>query len=390
MVIGLIFSLWSCNSAKTTDTVIFEEKAGISRGLEYVKITLADHYEEVIFLKETLSGKLIRGEKLNGDNEITDSSSYVFPISIKANEKKTYKISNATQELKSSKLNIIGKGMALKIENEHFIADFNTNKAKVKKGLYPGQLSGIFIKNKNVLLQRSLNNMHWAPNFQKEGLEYKTIGHVNSKNAKVTQTNSYLFEMIKTGSVKDYEEIDLFGQYNFFVGLPYFIYTSTISTNKDVELKLLRNDEMTIDSLFTHLVYSNTEGKTEQMDLYNMVRFDSLTKAPLADHIKWVGFINKSFGYGLISIRLAYNNKNTTAIESPLYQQHTKISASRGNGRYWNRRLIHEHNTLVPKGSKYYEKNAYLVIDNLEDISGQINYYYQCLKNPITVSYSSE
>ena len=386
----MMIFLGACNTPKNSGEVVFEEKAGISRNLEYVKITLADHHEKVLFLKETSTGNLIRGEKLNDKTSSNDSSSYVFPISINANGTKTYSVSSSNQELESLPLNINGEGMAIKIENDYFIADFNTNEAKVKKGLYPGQLSGIFIKNKNVLLKRNHNNMHWAPNFQKEGLEYKTIGHVNSKNATITQNNSYTFEMIKTGNVKDYEEIDLFGQYNFFAGLPYFEYTSTISFNKDVELILLRNDEMTIDSLFTHLIYQDSSGKNGKMDLYNMVKFDSLTKAPLADNINWVGFINEPLGYGLVSLRLAYDNKNTTGIESPLYQQHTKISLSGGNGRYWNRRLIHDHNTLVPKGSKYYEKNVYLVIDDLNDVSNQINYYYKCLKSPIVVSYLPE
>ncbi len=280
--------------------------------------------------------------------------------------------------------------MAIKVENEYFIADFNTTEAKSNMGLFPGQLSGIFIKNRDMLLKRGHINMHWAPNFQKEGMDYKTIGHVNSANAKIGQNNSYMLELTKSGNVINYEEIDLFGQYNFFAGLPYFEYTSTMTFNKDVVLMLLRNDEMTIDSLFTHLVYPNASGKATLLPLYDIVKFDSLTETPLADDIDWLGFINKPLNYGLISLRLGYDNRNIYGLESPLYQEHTKISTSSGNGRYWNRRLIHEHKTLVPKGSKYYERNAYLVVDDLNKIERQVDYYFNCLKNPIQVSYTSE
>ena len=384
MTISIFVSLWSCN--EVSNKIVFEEKAGVTRNLEYVTISLAQHNEEVLFLEDVANGSIIRGEKLNHDKSAIDLSTYIFPMSIKAYEKKTFAVTSPNQKSETQKLRVTGKDVSIKIENDFFIADFNTNKSKEENGLFPGQLAGIFIKKKNVLIKRGHINMHWAPNFQKEGLDYKTIGHVNSNRAKITQKNSYLLEMIKTGKVRNYEEIDLYGRYNFFNGLPYFIYNSTMSFNKDVELMLLRNDEMTMDSLYTHLIFPDSKGNLSEMPLYNMVKFDSLTKAPLEDNISWVGFINKKIGYGLVSLRLSYDNTNQEGKESPLFEPHTKISASSGNGRYWNRRLIHEHNTLVPKGSEYHEKNAYLIIDDLDDITGQINHYMQRLKSPITVS----
>jgi hypothetical protein len=388
MIFAIFIGLCACN--EVSNKVVFEEKAGVNRNLDYVIVSLANHNEEVLLLEDVANGSIIRGEKLKHEMSAEDLGTYIFPISIKAFEKRTFLVSSSNSEIETSKLDVTGKDVSIKIENEFFIADFNTNKAKEENGLYPGQLAGIFIKKKNVLIRRGHINMHWAPNFQKEGLDYKTIGHVNSNNAKITQKNSYMLEMIKIGSVVDYEEIDLFGQYNFFDGLPYFVYTSTMSFNKDVELMLLRNDEMTMDSLFTHLIYPDSKGNAAEMPLYNMVKFDSLTKSPLADDINWVGFINKKIGYGLVSLRLSYNNTNQEGKKSPLFEPHTKISASSGNGRYWNRRLIHEHNTLVPKGSVYYEENAYLVLDDLDDIAGQINHYINRLKSPIVVSHLSE
>jgi len=388
MIFAIFIGLCACD--EVSNKVVFEEKAGVNRNLDYVIVSLANHNEEVLLLEDVANGSIIRGEKLKHEMSAEDLSTYIFPISIKAFEKRTFLVSSSNSEIETSKLDVTGKDVSIKIENEFFIADFSTNKAKEENGLYPGQLAGIFIKKKNVLIRRGHINMHWAPNFQKEGLDYKTIGHVNSNNAKITQKNSYMLEMVKIGSVYNYEEIDLYGKYNFFDGLPYFVYTSTISFNKDVELMLLRNDEMTMDSLFTHLIYPNSKGNAAEMPLYNMVKFDSLTKSPLADDINWVGFINKKIGYGLVSLRLSYNNTNQEGKKSPLFEPHTKISASSGNGRYWNRRLIHEHNTLVPKGSEYYEENAYLILDDLDDIAGQINHYIKRLKSPIVVSRLSE
>lgn len=232
--------------------------------------------------------------------------------------------------------------------------------------------------------------MHWSPNFQKEGMDYKTIGHLNSENTEITQKNPYMVQMVKTGSVQGYEEIDLFGNYIFFSELPYFTYSSTMNITRNVNLYLLRNDEMTMDSLFTHLVYPDISGKVVDMPLYDRVKLDSLTNAPLRDNIDWVGFINKSAGYGLVSIRLSYDNRNLEGKKSPLFDQQTKISVGSKNGRYWNRRLINEKNTFVPMGSRYYEQVAYLVLDDLSKLDKQIDHYVESLNNPIFVSVSSK
>ena len=385
----LTIILSGCENSQHSEKIVVEEKFGLSRNLEYVKVTLSNYHEKELFLEDSASGDLILAEKLNAYNASIDSTSYIFPISIEANEKRTFYIVSAEKDFTLPYFKISGKDMSITVENEYFEADFSITGTKSKMGLFPGQLAGIFIKNRDVLLKRGHINMHWAPNFQKEGRDYKTIGHANLRNAKISQNNSYMMEMTKRGRVVNYEEIDLFGQYNFYAGLPYFEYTSTMTFNEETELTLLRNDEMTIDSLFTHLVYPNKSGEASLLPLYDMVKFDSLTKAPLAHDINWIGFINKPLNYGLISLRLEYDNRNLLGIESPLYQEHTKISASSGNGRYWNRRLINEHKTHVPKGSKYHEKNAYLVIDDLDNMERHLDYYMNRLKKPIEVSYST-
>ena len=388
-ILSIVALMNCCNSQKNIK-VVFEEKAGISRNLEYVKVNIADYTKKVLVLQEVLSGDVIYGIRLDQAITPNDSTSYIFPISIKANERKVYTPTVLSDELEySEELEITGSGMSIIIENKHFIADFNTDKEKTEMGLYPGQLATLQLKNKNVLYKRLENDIHWAPNFQKEGLDYKTIGHLNLQNTKVSQNNPYMFEMSKSGTVSNYEEIDVFGQYNFFAGLPYFIYKSKMTFNRDTELFLLRNDEMTMDSLFTHLIYPEVSGEVAQMSLYNKSKFDSLAKAPLSDDIEWLGFVNKTKGYAFLSIRLEYNNKNLLGNDSPLYKAHTKISSGQNNGRYWNRRLIHDHNTPIPKGSAYYEKNAYLVLDNLDEIESQIAYYIKSLNNPILVFHPS-
>ncbi|MEZ4810715.1 MAG: hypothetical protein R2819_10170 [Allomuricauda sp.] len=394
--ICLVVLLLGCGNVRKKEEIVLTETEGIPRQLEYVTIKSANHHAESLFLKDVATGDVIRGEKLAQENPDQDTTSYIFPISISANAKRTFSVldSDPDQNEKPEEhpLQVSGENMAITVENEYFVADFNTNSSKAKKGLYPGQLAGIFIKKKNVLLKREQNNMHWAPNFQKEQSgDYKTIGHANLDHAKITQNNPYKLEMVKEGRVEGYEEIDLWGKYEFFAGLPYFMYSSTMSFNEDANLFLLRNNEMTMDKLFTHLVFPDSTGKNKEIILYGDEKeLDSLANAPLAHDIHWVGFINKPLGYGLISLQLYSDNTHKNGGESTLFGHNMKMTKSMNEGRYWDRRLIDNHNTLVSKGSTYREKNAYLVLDDLDDIDGKIANYFKCLSHPIVIQYPSE
>lgn len=386
----VVLTLCSCTNSKNEVKVVFKETAGVDRSLEYVEIKMNHRNEGKLFLQDVLSGDLIIGERLSSKTSERDSSSYILPISIRANETKTFTVVDAKDTFPDGKIGLAGEGVAVQIENDYFVADFTTTASKRDKGLHPGQLAGIFIKNRDVLLQRSDIDMHWSPNFQKEGMNYKTMGHLDTKKARIVQRNPYIVQLEKSGTVPEYEEIDLFGTYTFFSGLPYFLFTSTMTFNQNVDLFLLRNDEMTMDSLFTHLVYPKSDDVFSTLPLYDSKKLDSLTQSPLKDDIDWLGFINESEGYGLFSIRLDYDNRNLKGGQSPLFEPHTKISTGRKNGRYWNRRLINEKTTHVPKGSRYHERLAYLVLDDLTGFDKKIKEYMVSLKNPVNVVYQKE
>jgi hypothetical protein len=142
---------------------------------------------------------------------------------------------------------------------------------------------------------------------------------------------------------------------------------------------------MTMDSLFTHVAYEKANGGTARLQLYTS-ELDSLDSKPIPDDTGFVAFYNTNFGYGLASIRLEYDNTNAEGSVSPLLNHHTKISRAANNGRYWNRVLI-DSATTVPKGSKYHEKNAYLVFKVGKEIpEEEILYHAERLRNPLTVT----
>ncbi|NIT55069.1 MAG: hypothetical protein GWN00_02120, partial [Aliifodinibius sp.] len=61
----------------------------------------------------------------------------------------------------------------------------------------------------------------------------------------------YVIQTIRQDAAPDHPEILLTASYEFYAGKPYFKFYSCMEMLKDVWLELLRNDEMTMDSLFT-------------------------------------------------------------------------------------------------------------------------------------------
>ncbi len=252
-------------------------------------------------------------------------------------------------------LKIEGTDLNLKVENEYFIADLTDVKATSENGLGAGQLAGLILKQfDNQLLERSHINMHWSPSFQREGQDYKTFGHMKEDSVLIEQ-GPYRLSIFRSGTVPGFDAIRLNVEYQFFAGLPYFSFTSEIIAEDSLEVILLRNDEMTMDSLFTHVRFPRPSGEIKTVPMYDGFSIESLGKDPIRDDADWLYFYNEHHSYAFGSIRLNYDNKNLDGRSSALYKEHTKITNASNGGRYWNRLLVHDQKTLVPRGSRYFE-----------------------------------
>ena len=380
----------SCAGKNPILTFEVKETKGIERNLEYVEIhwnaKLKPKQEDIfsaIGPEGSYEGQILKVEEENGKGY---GITAIFPVSVKAYGTKSYSVISGPSKLKS-KLLVKGSGPALNIENEDFIADLTANTLNPEDSLSPGQIKSLILKDHpDEFLKRSNINIHWSPNFQGTGREYRTLSHLIKPEIAQSDIGSYKTTIHKEGTIADYPEIKLNATYEFYAGMPYFLFTSEILVEKDIELYLLRNDEMTLDSLFTHVIYKNPSKKEEEKPLYEKSTFNYLHDHPIKDDALWLAFYNKDRHFALGSIRLQYDNRNLSGGRSPLYMPHTKITAvTADGGRYWNRRLIHEKDTLVPKGSKYFEKNAYFILGDGTGLEKEINNLYDKLHNPLEV-----
>ncbi|MDZ7765954.1 MAG: hypothetical protein U5K00_16310 [Melioribacteraceae bacterium] len=292
------------------------------------------------------------------------------------------KIKNVVTDLKLS-----GEGLDLIINNNFYRANLSKSNQSEAKNYDSGQLCDLLIKGKfNQLLFRTENRMHWAPNFQKPGMEYyNTIAGWQNPKRYIVNKGPYLISTQRQDSAPDVPEILLTTDYFFYAGLPYFKFYSSMDIIEDVNLSLLRNDEMTMDSLFTHVAYQSNSGQI--IDLSFAERYKEFEENPIESNAPWVCFYNIDIGYAFGSIRIKYDNTNDTGLPSPTYHSHTKISDGAERGKYWNRCLIDNYPVFVPKGSSYREENAYLIFEiNKEDKFKEIIEQLNIIKNPVEVT----
>jgi len=387
ILIAILLLLTSCSGPKPYAKISVSETNGLARDLEYIAIEIPLSVElqpsQMLVATDTEKESSVPVQILDTISEDGNSTLRImFPVKVEANKTKTFELV-AVEKMRDSGLNGIQiSDNATCVENQIYKATFS-----IEDDVRGGQVSGIILKNfDDRLLKRGHIAMHWAPNFSKSEEEgYFNMEDLPHSSEHHIEKGLYQIEKSRSGRTDEVPEIFVEGKYNFLADLPYFIFESTMKVEADVSLNLLRNDEMTMDSLFTHVVYQKNDGTVSRLKLYD-AELDSLENNHITDDAAFVAFYNTDHRYGMASIRLEYDNTNSEGNKSALFNPYTKISKSSGNGRYWNRILI-DSVTSVPKGSKYREKNAYLLFELGKEIpEEEILYYAERLASPLTVT----
>ncbi|MCK0147203.1 hypothetical protein MWU78_16210 [Arenibacter sp. F26102] len=389
----------SCTDNKVVADLIITEPAGITRDLEYVEVKIPIEplrlQNKALFLRNSQDGNLIKGQILNRPKALKDSNLVhcLFPISIGANETNEYDIVLENDEKTPTELISKGEGLNLSIENEYYKADLGSKESYNNTQLDPGQLTSLVFKKYNgITLERGNIKMHWAPSFQKKGMEYKTMGHIKEFDSIYIEKGPYMISVYRSGKVKGYEEIQVQGEYKFYAAKPYFRFSSEMTMVDSLTVIMLKNDEMTMDRFFTHAIFPLANGKVKSVPLYDKLpliphySIKELMKKPIDTDTKWFGFYNDSTKYGLGSLRVRFDYKNLSGGLSPMIDAQTKITYAHNEGRYWDRRFVDDAELHTPKGSRYFEENVYAIfgVDN-EAPSKEMEKLYEQLSNPVRV-----
>jgi hypothetical protein len=377
--------------------VLIEEKSGLNRDLEYVEFSLQIPFTDL----ETSELNLVVRDKGTDEKipcQIFNKRLFkeeniavlrvLFPVSIVANEKKQYALLKTTDPGSPvTDLSYQGKELNIIVDSEFYQADLSKSDESRGKNHDAGHLRELVLKmGFNVRLSRAGNRMHWGPNFQKkEYVNYVTISAWDNPQLYELDAGPYLIHTLRSDKAPRHPEIVLTANYYFYSGLPFFKFHSSMEFTNDVWLSLLRNDEMTMDSLFTHVAFQRPNGYIE--DLSFSERYRLLEQDHIENDAPWLCFYHADKGYAFGSIRLKYDTKNALGCESPTYLPYTKISDGEGGGKYWNRLLIHEFPLFVPTGSRYIEENAYIVFKTRDkEKFADIQNWSRVLHHPLHVS----
>ena len=382
-----------------------EEPAGLGRAGEYVEFALQVPLEQLeqatpaLAAVDVKSGDTISVQVfdfITTPDEKTALLRAIFPLRIVAGEKREFTIISAPggpppAKQDAGKLSVSGEDTELIVENAFYRADLTRNPAIEPQSHPSGQIRSLLIKmGFDQLLTNAEDRLHWAPNFKRPELEYyTTIAHWENPGLNRVDRGPYLVRTVRQDYAPDHPEILLTAVYKFYRGQPYFRFYSGMEFREDLWLALLRNDEMTMDSMFTHLAFERPGGQI--VDITFEERHELLEKQPIENDAPWICFYNADRGFAFGSIRINYDNRNIFGQESPTFRPHTQIGEWLGGIKYWNRRLVHDQLTFIPKGSRYQEENVYLVFRiGAEDRFQPIRDTAARLRQPlrVTVRYS--
>lgn len=239
------------------------------------------------------------------------------------------------------------------VENEFFLADLSKQIVDGREQ-DSGTLRALTLKFAGVRLERRHPiRMHWAPSFQRAGSKsYTSIAAWGPVQKFTRDVSPSAFVFRRQGYQADYPEIHLDASYRFLPGVPYFLFRSVMTIERPIEIFWLRNQEMTMNDLFTHAAWPTRDGSPRIAAFAE--RHETLRASPIPVDTPWMCFVNLEKGYGYGAVVLDY--KATTTV-NPI----TSINDGADNGKYWDRRLVDQVNTRLRPGDRYEEHTAYVV-----------------------------
>lgn len=263
------------------------------------------------------------------------------------------------------------------IENDVFLAD-HSSQIYQEQPEDSGTLRGLEYRRVPVRLERQPNRMHWAPSFQRAGAKaYTSIATWWPVQRHLGEKSPGLFTFLREGHHQLYPEIRLKAEYRYFAFVPYFLFRATMTVQKPIEMHWLRNQEMTMDDLFTHAAFPQ-DGKPVVVTFAE--RKPLLEKNPLPVDLPWIAFLNLEKGYGYGAVVLRHQASRTAG---------AKMSINDGarNGRYWDRRLIDQRTTRLQPGDTFEEETAYVLFRCTREAPlAEFFDWEQRIRNPLQVA----
>jgi hypothetical protein len=374
------------------------EEAGVERHHELVTLTLVapkhdlDPPNLAIFdgLKpipfEILESKdSVPAEAVASAHPQTSTLKIALPIDAEPDEKKLLLILEGDRgPAPTSGLAVSGQGLGKTIKSSRLALELHPQS---------GQINVIESLEAGVRLFNKAGVIHWNPDVFVPGIAWDHSFDWNPPAIAEEKTGAFFYLNSRRGPLPRIRGVRLEVKYTLAADAPYFISETKLDFEEGVSVIAVRNDEMVLfRDLFDSLTYRDKKGEIIKRPLQEKegAPFGLVHVAP--EDLGWVGLINTRERYGFFSLRLLAAHGNLELPGEFLHRAGTYFYApSDGDYVYWVRPFVYTwadyftntHLSFVPKGSFFYEKNAYIVMRLDEDLPQKLELLLMKLRNPL-------
>ena len=326
-------------------------------------------------------------EKIFNTHPITTTIKVAFPINMNPFEKKLILVLNRDKEISKEKgFEISGEKLGKTVKNDQISLEFHPKS---------GQINTIEYLNEDIKLWNEIGVIHWNPGCYIPGVAWDHSYNWNPPGQFEEKSGQFLYLNSRKGPLPQIRDINLEVKYTLESNAPYFVVETQMQVNNDLGVVALRNDEMVLyKELFDSFIYKDKNGKVVKKPLKEIPGAPYGLAHIVADDLDWVGLLNSKKEFGFFCLRLEYININLNASGDFLHKAGTYFYASPdGKYVYWVRPLVYtwaefatnNHLTFVPRGSTFYDKNAYIVLPLKLGFTEKLDTLLKKLKNPLRV-----
>ncbi len=377
-----------------------EEEAGIGRNQEIVTLTLMapktelDPPDIVVFDGEdrvpfeiTDRTESVPPEAVSATHPVTLTLKIVLPVDAEAYERKRLLVLKGEPgPAPAQGFSVSGEGLGKTIKG-----------SKVALELHPqsGQINTIESYEAGVKLFNRAGVIHWNPDVFVPGVGWDHSFDWNPPAVFEEKAGSYLYINSRRGLLPHVKGVRLDVKYTLPSEAPYFLSETRLVFEEDQGVIAVRNDEMVLfRELFDSLLYKDKKGETVSLPLKEKVGAPSGLVHIAPPNLGWVGLSNGREGFGFFSLRIQAAHGNLELPGEFLHKAGTYFYApADGNYVYWVRPLIYtwadyftnNHFAFVPKGSFFYEKNAYVVMRLSNELPQKLDSLRKRLCHPLRV-----
>jgi len=310
-----------------------------------------------------------------------------FPLSTASNEKKVLLVVRGRPApLSRQDLILSGENLGKTLRTPNLVLQFHPQSGQILTIEYPKE---------KVKLWNKAGVIHWNPDVFIPGIAWDHSFDWNPPQVFEEKTGGVVYLNSRRGPMPRITDVGLEVRYTVDAGHSYFLSETLMTVGKDLGVIAVRNDEMVLyKDLFDTLMYRDKDGKVVTLPLREMpgAPFGLVHMAP--PDIPWVGLVNSKEGYGFFSLRLEAAASNLGPAGDFHHKAGTYFYApSDGDYVYWVRPFLYTWGdyttnsllTFLPKGSFFYERNAYILLRLNDRMPQELDALLRKLRNPLRV-----